>query len=265
MAASKIDRQNWPAIVAHRGASATHPENTLGSFLAAADAGADMVELDVRLTADRVPVVLHDLDVSRTTGGSGLVHLMSLHELKQLDATGGRGPREEIPTLREVLEALSGRVAIDLEVKNLPSEPSFDSPREAIVGESLKVIEETAFDGIVLVSSFNWLSIERAKQSSPDFPTGLITTADVDPWAALVYVGAKGHDLLLPQAAALSTAGEAFVEAAHAKGIRVGTWTVDDPEAVDRMFAMGVDAIATNDPAMAVPIRDRFRRDARTG
>src|SRR5207244_5819311 len=98
MAASKIDRQIWPAIVAHRGASATHPENTLSAFLAAAAAGADMVELDVRLTADGVPVVLHDLDVSRTTDGSGSAHLMSLRELKRLDASGGRGPRAEIPT-----------------------------------------------------------------------------------------------------------------------------------------------------------------------
>ena len=120
MAASKIDRQNWPAIVAHRGASATHPENTLGSFLAAADAGADMVELDVRLTADRVPVVLHDLDVSRTTGGSGLVHLMSLHELKQLDATGGRGPREEVPRSDPGIDDIRQRV-------ELPRAPGFSN------------------------------------------------------------------------------------------------------------------------------------------
>ncbi|HEX9411333.1 MAG TPA: glycerophosphodiester phosphodiesterase [Actinomycetota bacterium] len=262
MAPSKIDRQFWPAIVAHRGASATHPENTLASFLAAAGAGADMVELDVRLTADGVPVVLHDPDVSRTTEGSGSVHLMSLKELKRLDASGGRGPRAEIPTLHEVLEALSGRVGVDLEIKNLPGEPSFDSPREAIVMETLRLIDETRFDGIALVSSFNWLSIERAKERSPDIPTGLITTAAVDPWAALVYVRIKGHDLLLPQASALFDAGESFLDAAHADGIRIGSWTVDEPEAVERLFTMGVDAIATNDPAMAVPIRDRFRERA---
>ena len=221
-----------------------------------------MVELDVRLTADGVPVVLHDLDVPRTTDGSGSVHLMTLKQIKALDATGRQGPRAEIPTLQEVLEALSGQVAVDLEIKNLPGEPSFDSPREAIVLETLRLIEETRFDGIVLVSSFNWLSIERAKEQSPDLPTGLITTAAVDPWAALVYVRGKGHDLLLPQASALVEAGEEFLDAAHADGIRIGSWTVDEPEAVERLFAMGVDAIATNDPVMAVPIRDRFRARA---
>jgi len=265
MPPSKIDRQKWPAIVAHRGASATHPENTLPSFIAAVDAGADMIELDVRLTADNVPVVMHDLDVSRTTGGSGFVHELSLQEIKRLDASKGRGPRAEVPTLEEVLEALSGRVAVDLEIKNLPGEPTFDSPREAIVVESLKVLGHTGFQGLVLVSSFNWLSIERSRELASDVPTGLITRADVDPWAALVYVRTKAHDLLLPQVSAMLDAGEDFLEAAHADGIRIGTWTVDDADSVDRLFGMGVDAIATNDPVMAVPIRDRHRDRSGTG
>lgn len=259
MGPSKFERQIWPAIVAHRGASATHPENTLDSFLAAVSAGADLVELDVRLTADHVPVVMHDLDVARTTDGSGSVHLMSLKEVKRLDASGGRGPRTQIPSLQEALEALSGRIGVDIEIKNMPDEPSFDSPGEAAVLQTLELIEETGFDGIALVSSFNWLSIERAKERSPHIPTGLITTAAVDPWVALDYVRTKGHDLFLPQVSALLGAGEAFLEAAHAEGTRIGTWTVDDPGALERLLAMGVDAIATNDPAMAVPIRDRFR------
>jgi len=215
------------------------------------------------MTSDDVPMVLHDLDVSRTTEGSGLVHEMSLADLKRLDASRGRGPRAEIPTLKEALEALSGRVGLDIEIKNLPGEPSFDSPREAAVEQTLRLIQETRFEGIVLISSFNWLSIERSKERSPDVPTGLITRADVDPWAALVYVRSHGHDLLLPQASALLDVGEAFVEAAHGDGIRVGAWTVDDPQQIERLFAMGVDAIASNDPVVAVPIRDRFRTGAR--
>lgn len=262
MASLNLERQKWPAIVAHRGASARFPENTLESFLAAIQAGADLVELDVRLTADDVPVVLHDLDLSRTTDGSGPVHLVSLEELKRLDASGGGGPRMEIPTLQEALVALSGRVGVDVEIKNMPGEPSFDSPREAVVERTLGLIEETRFEGVIVLSSFNPSSIERAKQRRPDIPTGFITTATVDPWAALGYARTGGHDLVLPQAPALFEAGRSFIQAAHGDGIRVGTWTVDDPEAVERLFAMGVDAIATNDPGMAVPIRDRFRAAA---
>ena len=81
----------------------------------------------------------------------------------------------------------------------------------------------------------------------------------VDPWAALVYVKARGHRFVLPQAPSLFAAGRGFVETAHADGIRVGTWTVDDPEAIERLFDMGVDAVATNDPEKAIPARDRHR------
>jgi glycerophosphoryl diester phosphodiesterase len=259
MASSKIDRQIWPAVVAHRGASSTHPENTIEAFLSAVEIGADFIELDVRLTADGVPVVLHDFEVSRTTDGTGLVHEMTLSQVKALDASGGRGPRAEIPTFEEVLRALSGRIGVDVEIKNLPGEPAFDSPREEIAEQVVRLVEETRFEGPVVVSSFNWLPIERVRDIAPEIPTGFITSAVIDPWAALVYVRSRGHDLLVPQAPALYEAGEAFVQAAHDANVRLAAWTVDDPDAVERLLDMGVDAIATNDPAMAVPIRDAYR------
>jgi len=259
MGPSKFDRQIWPAVVAHRGASSTHPENTLPAFLAAAEAGADFIELDVRMTADGVPVVLHDIDLSRTTDGAGAVSRTSLSDLRRLDASRGVGERTPIPTFAEALEALSGRAGLDVEIKNLPEEQSFDSPREEAVEATLALAVTQGFPGPLVITSFNWLSIERAKQIDPTVPTGFITSALIDPWAALVYARNMGHDLVLPQAPALYEAGLAFVEAAHGDGIRVGAWTVDDPDAVERLFDMGVDAVATNDPAMAVPIRNRFR------
>jgi glycerophosphoryl diester phosphodiesterase len=116
------------------------------------------------------------------------------------------------------------------------------------------------FGGFVLVSSFNWLSIERVREIESSIPTGFLTTAAIDPRAALRYVVSNGHTHVLPQSPAIFEAGPAFVDEAHAEGISVGTWTVDLPEGVEQLFAMGVDAVATNDPVMAVPIRDRFRR-----
>lgn len=257
---ANFERQFRPIVVAHRGASALYPENTLAAFQGAIEAGADVVELDVRLTADNVAVILHDLDVAATTDGSGLVHALTLAEVKRLDASGGRGPRAEIPTLQEAFEALSGRVGVDIEIKNLPGEPSFDSPREAAVVEVIRLLGETGFQGPVLVSSFNWLSIEKARELDPSIATGLLTTSDVDPWAALEYTKGHGHTYVLPQASAVLEAGERFPASAHDDGVLVGTWTVDDPREMERLFQMGVDAIATNDPASAVPVRDRFRR-----
>ena len=180
-------------------------------------------------------------------------------EIKRLDVSGGRGPRAEVPTVKEALQLLSGRVGVNLEIKNLPGESSFDSPAEAAALETIRLVHEVGFDGTVLISSFNWLSIELVRESDPHLSTGFLTTALIDPWAALVYVRSHGHAFVLPQAPPLYTAGKPFVQEAHAGGVLVGTWTVDDPDAIDRLFADGVDAVATNDPGMAIPIRDRHR------
>jgi glycerophosphoryl diester phosphodiesterase len=253
----------WPIVVGHRGASAEFPENTLQSFEGAIEAGADVVELDVRLTADRVPVIMHDADVSATTNGSGFVHELTLSEIKRLNAGRGdgaaHGVRAKVPTFREALELLTGRAGVNAEIKNMPGEPGFDSPREEVVEHVIELLEETKFQGEVLISSFNWLSVERARRLRPDIPTGFLSTASIDPWASLVYVKSQGHDYVLPQYPLLLETGEAFVDQAHRESIRVGTWTVDEPEVMDRLFAIGVDAIATNRPDVAVPVRDRFR------
>jgi glycerophosphoryl diester phosphodiesterase len=263
MACVEIERQKLPVVVAHRGASAAYPENTLESFQGAIDAGADAVELDVRMTADGVPVIMHDLDVSTTTDGTGLVHELTLAQVKALDASKGQRTRAEVPTLAEALDLLSGRVGVDIEIKNLPGEPAFDSPREAAAEASVRLLEERGFVGPVLVCSFNWLSIERARSMDGGIETGFLTTLMIEPAAALVYVKSNGHQYVLPQAPAVFAAGRVFVDAAHADGIRVGTWTVDEPHAIAELFSMGVDAVATNDPAAAVPVRDRFRDEPR--
>lgn len=245
--------------MAHRGASIEAPENTVAAFEAAAAAGADLVELDVRLTADGVPVVLHDPDVGPTTDGTGPVHTLTLREVKQLDASGGRGPRQEIPTLAEALTSIGAHagMGVDLEIKNIPGEPDFDSPREAVLEAVLRALEETGFTGPALVSSFNWLTVERSKELAPEISTGFLTVAGIDPMAALVYATQAGHEFVLPQAPALMEAGEGFVQEAHAEGVRVGTWTVDDEVVMATLFGWGVDAVASNNPRLAVTVRNR--------
>src|SRR5262245_43462516 len=111
-----LSRLAFPAIVAHRGASSTRPENTTASFEEAIALGAQIVELDVRLSLDGVPVVMHDPVVDRTTDGTGFVHELTAAELASLRA----GPGAAVPTFAEVLEVVSGRAAIAVEVKNIP-------------------------------------------------------------------------------------------------------------------------------------------------
>ena len=241
--------------MAHRGASARVPENTIAAFQAAVEEGADVVELDVRLTEDAIPVVFHDPDVTSTTDGTGYVHQLTLAEVKRLDASPGEHERHEVPTLAEALDAIRG-VGVNLEIKNLPGEPDFDSPREATLEAAVGILREVRFDGPVLVSSFNWLTIERARELAPEIRTGFLTIAPIDPWAALVYVRSRGHDFVLPQSPALLGAGADFVREARSEGVRVGTWVVDDADTLSMLYSWGIDAVATNDPRLAVSVRD---------
>ena len=245
-----------PLVVAHRGASAAFPENTLEAFDAAVAAGAAAVEFDVRLSSDGVPVVVHDPDLERIAGRPALVHETTAEDLTRLELPGGG----TIATLREALDRLSGRAGVDIEIKNIPGEPAFDSPREAALEACLRELEGSGFEGPVLVSSFNWLTIERCRELAPAIPTGFLTIALMDPRAAFVYARDAGHRWVLPNALALLDAGEGFVAEVHDAGMLAGTWVVDEPEAFERLLAMGVDAVATNDPAMGERVREGFVR-----
>jgi glycerophosphoryl diester phosphodiesterase len=238
-----------PLVVAHRGASLAFQENTLTAFDAAVKAGADMVELDVRLSADGVAIVSHDIDVSVETDGQGLVGELTSAELARFD----------VPTLIDALDLLAGRALVDIEVKNLPGERDFDSPKESVAHEVVRVVDELGMRDGVLVTSFNWLAIERVRDVAPDVETGFLTLPSIDPNAALVYARGRGHAFVLPHVYAVMDAGSAFVEQAHDDGVRVATWTVDDPERIAELFGWGVDAVITNDPATGVRVRDSIR------
>ena len=242
-------------IVAHRGASATEAENTLASFEAAVRAGADGVEFDIRMTSDGHAVVMHDADVSRTTDGSGLVRSMTLEQVKRLRIRAADGAVTHVPTLDETLRYLSGRTFVDIEIKNIPGQPDFDADGEPAVEAALASLERTAFAGAVLLTSFNPFSLARARTLAPDVATGLLTDSEVDAFVGLSFARDEGHAWLLPYKANALTAGEAFVKEAHEYGIRVGTWLTDDPAEAAALFAVGIDAVATNDPATLIQAR----------
>ncbi|HEU4355038.1 MAG TPA: glycerophosphodiester phosphodiesterase [Actinomycetota bacterium] len=251
MAIRPFSPDDFPTIVAHRGASASHPENTLPAFEAAVSLGARMVELDARLTSDGVAVVLHDPDVSRTTDGEGSVHEMRAEQVAALGAGTADVPAG-VPTLRDALRTLSGRAAVAIEIKNLPGEPAYEPAHESIVRAAVEDLEATGFDGPVLVVSFNPHSIAAAKALAPQVATGFLTTQILDQREALAHVTEWGHDVLLPGSRSLIPLGQTFVAEAHDAGVRVGTWTIDDAATVRMLLGWGVDAIASNDPAMAV-------------
>ncbi|HET6792068.1 MAG TPA: glycerophosphodiester phosphodiesterase [Actinomycetota bacterium] len=240
------ERRARPMVVAHRGASVEQPENTITAFEAAIDAGADAVEFDVRMTADGHAVVMHDPDVSRTTDGRGLVAEMTLEENRTLG----------VPTLDEALRCLSGRAAVDIEIKNLPGEPDFTPYREPAVEATLAALDSVGFSGQVIVSSFNPASIAHSRALRPEVPTGLLTEYEVDAEEALMRATSLGHPWVLPFVLKVLEASDGFVDRVHAGGALLGVWIADDPDTARRLFELGADAVATNDPRAIVPIRN---------
>ncbi len=162
--------------IAHRGASAVAPANTLAAFEKAAELGADGIEFDVHLSADGAPVVIHDFAVDATTDGSGRVAEMDLAQLKQLDAGSRFDPAfagERIPTLEEVLQTFGDRLLLNVELKS--TSPRDDGLERAV----LALVEQYELGSRVLLSSFNPFSLRRAKKLAPHVRVGLLYAPDL--------------------------------------------------------------------------------------
>jgi glycerophosphoryl diester phosphodiesterase len=252
---SSFSQDGRCAVVAHRGASAREAENTLEAFELAVAACAEVVEFDVRMSADGVAVVMHDADVARTTDGSGLVKDLRLAEIKDLRIALRDGGVTEVPTLEEALRCCSGRIAVDVEIKNIPGEPDFDAEHELAVEATLRALEDIAFSGATLISSFNPFSIGHVMRVAPDVPTGLLTPYEVDADVAFAFAREQGHTWVLPFVDRVREADTALIGRVHASGMRIGTWITDDPAVALELMGAGLDAVATNDPAPVVAAR----------
>jgi len=231
-----------PLVIAHRGASAYAPENTLAAFNLALELGADGVELDVSLTKDRVPVVLHDDTVDRTTNGHGAVNQMTLAQVKELDASNKfeKYCGEIIPTLEEVLRAITWRGSVNIELKNLTLQT------DGVEAATDAVIKNVGALDKVMVSSFNPIALRRMYKLDPRIPRGLLYRPNLPIFLRRAWLRPLAHPTALHPQYSMIT--RAFVAWAHAKGYKVNTWTVDDPDEMKRLIALGVDAMMTNKP-----------------
>lgn len=230
-----------PLVLAHRGASAYAPENTLAAFNLAFELGADGIELDVSLTRDGIPVVIHDDTVDRTTNGRGAVNQFTLAELQHLDASNRmekyRG--EKIPTLEQVLRAVSPRGLVNIEIK------STGLHTDGVEGAVLAAIENTGASR-VLISSFNPLALRRMFLLDPRLPRGLLYAPRLPIFLRRAWL----RPLVRPTALHphVSMVTRELVVWAHQRGYQVNTWTVDEPDVARRLIEWGVDGIITNKP-----------------
>ena len=244
-----------PRTFGHRGASGTHPENTLVSFRAAMERGAAALELDVHRTADGAVVVHHDDTLERTTNGQGPVRERTLEELRALDAgyrfspDGGktfpfRGTGVTIPTLEEVCKAVPHTPLI-IEVKQS------DPPLERDLAQ---VLQSTGTDSWALVFSLYQEPVDRFRALKHGCPTGF---GPDDVSRFLQRVEENRWDGYRPPGVAFAVpvrwhvtriVTPRFVDAAHDKGCEVYVWTVNEPGEMHALLDMGVDGLITDFP-----------------
>ena len=253
-------------VIAHRGSSAEAPENTLPAFEAAIRRGADALELDVRLTADGAPVVIHDATLGRTTDGEGPVAAQALAELRTLDAGSKftsdsgrtypyRGQGAQIPTLGEVLWAFP-QVPLLIEIKEPEVQEAVrrvlqqdDAVERCVVAsehqEALVAFDEPPFargaSGGEIAALYRASLLRRRPAAVP---------------YRLLSVPERHRGLPVPTRGFLSTAREL--------GCPVHVWTVDEPATARKLWRRGVAGIVTNTPGAIIEVRDAARRAENT-
>lgn len=218
-------------VIAHRGASARHPENSLEAFRAAGPLGADGIELDVRRTADGAGVVLHDAHLS---DGRAVVELSA-------DAVPS-----VVPSLAQALEAC-GDLVVNVEIKNWRDDVDFDDTRR-LADWTVSQIEEWGGGEHVIVSSFDLGTIDRVRAIDPALSTAWLVVARGEPERLVALAAEHGHTGIHPVDGMVDPD---FVETAHAAGLFLNVWTVDDPGRIRSLGEMGVDGVVTNVPDVA--------------
>lgn len=232
-----------PLLIAHRGFSAIAPENTISAFKYAIRSKADMIELDVRLTKDGSPVVIHDAKVDRTTNGTGKVKNLYLWLLRELDAGSWFHPKykgERIPTLEEVLTFVNRRIPINIEIKS-------STVKDKLTERVLAVVFENGYDKKVLISSFDPRILKKIKKLASDLPTAFLYHYPVyfNPIKTLENLGAVAliHNFKFTTSK--------LVKKIHEAGFKIIVYTVNKPNDIKKMIDIGVDGIITDDVRLA--------------
>ena len=236
-----------PAIIAHRGASANAPENTLAAFQLALRQHADGIEMDTQLTADGHVVVFHDQTVNRTTEGSGRVKDKTLAELRELDAGSHfdiayRG--EPIPTLEEVFELLGTQIFINIELSN------YASPFNSLPEKVAFLVRRYGMGPRILFSSFNPVALRRIHLLIPGAPLGLLAYQG---WPGALARGFLGKALVPYQSlhVALADANAELMQRTHKENRRIYVFNVKQAADMRRLFSQEVDGVFVDDPLLA--------------
>jgi glycerophosphoryl diester phosphodiesterase len=222
-------------VIGHRGASAAFEENTLAAFAGAIAQGADGIELDVRRTSD---------------GGLALSHDDTLADGRVVVETPLAALPESITDLASALDVCQPLPVVNIEIKNWPDDKDFDATEQlaASVVALLEARGELA-DGRNLISAFHLPTVDRVHELAPGLATAWLLGLIEDVGALIDKAATRGHVAIHPHHAFVD---EAMVTMAHAAGLAVNTWTCDDPDRIKWLADVGVDAVVTNVPDVAL-------------
>jgi len=234
MATVEGRRPARPLVIAHRGASAYRPENTLPAYELAVAQAADMIEVDLHRTRDGEVVIAHDAELERI-GGRGEIGEASLAEVRALDAGGGA----RVPTLDELLDGFGARIALNLELKQASGGPYAGLPAQAS-----EAVRKRGLAGRILYSSFYDPVLHDLRRVDPEARIALLLSSR-HPERWVERARALGAEAVNPE---LPLVDAAFVARAHDEGLAVYVFTVDPLEEMRRLLALGVDGLFTNVP-----------------
>jgi glycerophosphoryl diester phosphodiesterase len=239
----RVDRV--ASVTAHRGSSRDAPENTLAAIRKAIEQGADYAEIDIHLTADGVPVLLHDEDLQRLAGVARRPGELTLAEIRRIDVGSRFSPAfagEAVPTLAAVIDAARGRIRLNIELK--PTDRG--RAREAQALAVADLIRAKDFEADCFVTSLDQEAVASARRRNPRLRTGAIVSAAVGDVSRLPV------DVLSLRAGLVT---DRLLDRVHAAGKEAHAWTVDDPKLMGELIDQGVDGLITNDPVAALAVR----------
>lgn len=249
------DNNDGFVVIAHRGASAYYPENTMAAFRGAVEMNAEMIELDVMMTKDGVPVAFHDAHLDDHTNSSGLLADYTLEELQKLDAGSWFDSKfrgEPIPTLEEAIAFAAGNIALNIEIK---TEAVSDQLEGGVEEKSIELVKKYGMEDHVLFSSFDYRAVAHLKELAPDMPVAILyeerQSAGMMPSELVSKYQADAFNCSFREL------NRKWLGDTREHNIPVFVYTVDRKSRMKKLLRNGVAGIFTNKPDILWEVLDR--------
>ncbi|WP_209124295.1 glycerophosphodiester phosphodiesterase family protein [Alkalihalobacillus sp. BA299] len=241
-------------VIAHRGLSGLYPENTMSAFKAAAKLEIDGIEMDVQLTKDKVPVIIHDATLGRTTEGQGMVCDHTLKQIKSYSAGAWYSEKyrqERVPTLEEVfLWAQGFTFKLNLELKGSAKQ------REELWKNVKQLIDKYEMRERIFISSFDHVLIANIIKEDPTIETAIIVISGMyKPLSYIQSIGTKSFHYFYPLM--IKEDVDPLIQA----GIDVRSYTINEAEMIESAFQLGIQGIFTDYPHIALKIKDDMLKE----